>query len=121
MRIAAARLGAQQLIDVLADLVHVDELLCWRARRDRHRVDQCVSRSASLMMTCVYSLQRRGRQLALEQLRRAAQAAERVFDLVRELPDHQAAAVEPRQQIVFARDALPLRGVGKLEQQLRAR
>ena len=79
-----------------------------------------VSRSASPMMSCVYSFKPRLGQLALEQLRRAAQAAERVFDLVRELPHHQAAAVEARQQIVLARDALALRGVGDLQQQLRA-
>ena len=41
-----------------------------------------------------------------EQLRGAAQAAERIFDLVRELANHQAAAVEAREQIVVARDAL---------------
>ena len=39
---------------------------------------------------------------------------------MRELADHQAAAVEAREQVVLARDALALRGVGELEQQVRA-
>ena len=79
-----------------------------------------VSRSASPMMTAVYSFRPALGQLALEQLRRAAQAAQRIFDLVRELAHHEAAAIEARQQVVLARDALALRGVGELEQQLRA-
>ena len=65
-------------------------------------------------------LQRGALQLALEQLGGAAQAAERVFDLVGELADHQAAAVEARDQIVLARDALPLGGVGQLEEEVSA-
>ena len=77
-----------------------------------------VRRSASLMITWVYSFSAAAGQLALEQLRRAAQAAEGIFDLVRQLAHHQAAAVEPREQIVLARDALALRGVGELEQQV---
>ena len=116
-----ARFAAQQLIDVLADLVHVDELSCRRRVPDPSiESTRAVRRSASLMMTRVYSLSAAIEQLALEQLRRAAQAAERVFDLVGELPHHQAAAVEARQQIVVARDALALRGVGELDQQVRA-
>ena len=39
------------------------------------------------MMTCVYSVQRARLDLHLEQLRRAADAAERVLDLVREVAD----------------------------------
>src|SRR5205807_1837548 len=57
-------------------------------------------------------------QLALEKLRRAAQSAEGIFDLVRQLFDHEPAAIEARQQIGLARDAAPLRGVGQLEQQM---
>ena len=57
-------------------------------------------------------------QLALEQLRGAAQAAERILDLVRQLPNHLAAAVEPRDELVLARDALALRGVGNFQQQV---
>ena len=79
-----------------------------------------VSRSASPMMSCVYSRKPGLGQLALEQLRRPAQAAQGIFDLVRELPHHQAAAIEARQQVVLARDALALRRVGDLQQQLRA-
>ena len=71
-------------------------------------------------MTLVYSLSALVRQLALQQLRRAAQAAQRILDLVRQLPQHHAAAVQPRQHVVLARDALPRRGVGELQQQVRA-
>ena len=72
------------------------------------------------MMTPVYSFKVALCELALEELRRAAQAAERILDLVRELPNHQAAAVEARQQVVVARDAMALRVVRELEQQMRA-
>ena len=54
------------------------------------------------MMTRVYSRKRRIEQFALEQLRGAAQPAERILDFVRELPDHQTAAAELRQQRVLA-------------------
>ena len=110
MPTAGRGLGAQQVVDVLADLVDVDVAdFVRRAVRPEQAVDQRGSRSASPMMTCVYSFSAGVRQLALQQLRRAAHAAERILDLVRELADHQAAAVQTRQQIVLARDALPLR------------
>ena len=64
--------------------------------------------------------QRRIEQLALEQLRGAAQAAQRIFDLVRELANHQPAAAELREQRVLARQAPVLRDVLDLEQQVRA-
>jgi hypothetical protein len=35
-------------------------------------------------------------------LRRTPQAPERIFDLVRQLPDHEPAAIEARKQIVLA-------------------
>ena len=60
-------------------------------------------------------------QLAFQQLRGAAQAAQGIFDLVRELFDHEAAAVEPGEQIVLARDALTLGCVGQLQQQVGSR
>src|SRR3569833_1959385 len=43
-----------------------------------------------------------------------------MFDLVGELFDHQPAAIEPGEQIIVARDALALRGVGELEQKVRS-
>ena len=65
--------------------------------------------------------QRRIEQLALEQLRGAAQAAERVLDLVRELADHEPAAAELREQRVLAGQAPVLGDVLDLEQQPRPR
>ena len=47
-------------------------------------------------------------ELAREQLRGATQTTERIFDFVRELTNHQAAAADLRQQGGFARDALML-------------
>ena len=79
-----------------------------------------MSRSASLMMTRVYSRRRRVQQLALEQLRRAAQAAERIFDLVRQLPHHEAAAAQLREQGVLAGQAPVLGDVLDFQQQAAA-
>jgi len=50
----------------------------------------------------------------------AAQASEWILDLVRELANHQAAAIEARQEIVLAGNALLLRCIRQLEQQVRA-
>ena len=41
----------------------------------------------------------------------AAQAAERILDLVRQLANHLPAGIQARDQFVLARDALALRGV----------
>ncbi len=120
MLIAGARLRAQQVIDVLADLVHVEQRLLRHALGSSHGVDQ---RGQAVRLTdddLRVFLQRGALQLALEQLGGAAQAAERVFDLVGELPDHEPAAVQARDQVVLARDALPLGGIGELEQQVGA-
>ena len=116
---AGARFAAQQPVHVLAELVHVDQRLLRRARRAEHGVDQrgepvgFADDDAGVFAQVLV-------QLALEQLRRAAQAAERILDLVRELPNHLAAAVEARHQLVLARDALALRGVGDFQQQVLA-
>ena len=55
-------------------------------------------------------------ELALEQLRRAAQPTERIADLVRELANHRATAAELGQQRILAQDALVLRHVRDLDQ-----
>ena len=114
---AGARFAAQQAVHVLADLVDVDERLLRRARRADHRIDQrrqavrLADDDAGVLAQVLV-------QLALEQLRGAAQTAERILDLVRELPNHLAARVEARHQLVLARDALALRRVGDFQQQV---
>ena len=81
-------------------------------------------RSASLMITCVYSalLQAPGVavQLALEQLRRAAQAAERVLDLVREVADQLAARLLLGGEALLARLAQLLLDRAQLGEQRQA-
>ena len=61
--------------------------------------------------------QRRIEQLALEQLRGAAQAAQRILDLVRELTNHETAAAELREERVLTRQPAMLRDVLDLEQE----
>ena len=71
--------------------MHVDQRLLRRARRADHGVDQrgeavgLTDDDAGVFAQVLV-------QFALEQLRGAAQAAERILDLVRELPNHLAAA-----------------------------
>ena len=113
---AGRRLGREQVPDVLHDLVDVDRLLVRRLPRAEQRVDE---RREPVRLGDDHRrvfVQRRVLELPLEQLRRAAQAAERILDLVRQLPDHRAAAAELRQQVVLARDALVVRRVGQLDE-----
>ncbi len=102
---------------MLAEFVHVDQRLLRRARGADHGIDQRgqaigLADDDAGVFTQVFV------QLALQQLRGAAQAAQRILDLVRQLPNHLPAGVEARHQFVLARDALALRGVGDLEQQI---
>ena len=117
---AGARFAAQQPVHVLAHLVHVDQRLLRRPRRADHRVDQRrepvgLADDDAGVFAQVFV------QLAFQQLRGAAQAAERILDLVRQLANHLAARIEARHQLVLARDALALRGVGDFQQQVLAR
>ena len=101
---------------MLHDLVDVDRLLAWRLAWPEQGVDQ---RREPIGLGDDHGgvfMQRRFLQLAFEQLRRTAQATERILDLVRELANHGAAAAELREQRVLARDALVVRGVGELNQ-----
>ena len=102
------RFGAQQVIHVLAQLVHVHRCPSPAAGSDPTiESTSAASRSASVMMTRgVFAAALALAQLPVQQLRGAAQAAERILDLVRELANHQAAAVQAREQVVVARDAL---------------
>ena len=59
-------------------------------------------------------------QFAIQQLRRAAQSAERILNLMAELANHEPAAVEPREHLALARNALPRTRIGELDQQVRA-
>ena len=81
---------------MLAEFVHVDQRFLRRGRAGPdHRVDQ---RGEAIRLADDHAgvFAQVLVQLALEQLRGAAQAAERILDLVRELPNHLAAAVEAR-------------------------
>ncbi len=59
-------------------------------------------------------------QFALEQLRGTAQAAQGVFDFVRELADHEPAPPELRQQGIFSGQAPVLSDVLDFQQQAAA-
>jgi hypothetical protein len=69
------------------------------------------------MMTCVYSRSCGPVELALEQLRRTADAAQRILDLVREVADQFAVGLLLLQQLLLARDAQLLVDRPELEQQ----
>ena len=115
------RLAAQQAIHALEKLVHVHELLRRRAPGSQHAIEQ-VGEPIGLADDDTRVLaQRRIEQLALEQLRGAAQAAQRILDLVRELTNHETAAAELREQRVLAREPPMLRDVLDLEQAVRSR
>ena len=60
-------------------------------------------------------------ELALEQLRRAAYAAQRILDLVREIADQLAIRLLLLEQALLARDLQLLVDVAELEQQRRRR
>jgi hypothetical protein len=74
-----------------------------QAVRTEQAVHQSCRRSASLMMTWVYSCSCGLGQFALEQLRRAADAAERVLDLVGEVADQLAVGLLLFGQTLLAR------------------
>ena len=101
---------------MLHDLVDVDRLLARRLTGAEQRVDQRREPVGFADDHRRVLVQRAILELTLEQLRRAAQPAERILDLVRELPNHRAAAAELRQQRVLADDALVLRDVGDLDE-----
>ena len=69
------------------------------------------------MMTWVYSCRLRPAELALQQLRRAADAAERVLDLVGEVADQFAVGLLLLEQPLLARDLELLVDLAELEQQ----
>jgi hypothetical protein len=72
------------------------------------------------MITCVYSRSSGRSELALEQLRRAAQAAERVLDLVREVADQLAVRLLLRLDARLALDAQLLLDRAQLGEQAEA-
>src|SRR5262245_17924563 len=83
-----ARFRTQQVEHVLAELVHVDRSLDRRPARTRHGIDERGEPIGFRDDDAGVLVQRLALQLLLQQLRRSAQSAERVFDLVRELANH---------------------------------
>ena len=120
MATPGGRLAAQQVIDALQQFVHVDQLLRGRTPGTQHGVQQIGETIRFADDHARVFPQRRIQKFPLEQLRRTAQTAERIFDFVRELADHQAAAAQLRQQRVLARQAPMLRDVLDLQQQPQA-
>ncbi len=99
--------------------MHVEWLLVRRTPGTQQRVDE-TGESIRLADDHVGVLgELRVVELPREQLRGAPDAAQRVFDLVGELPDHLPAGTVLDQQRVFAADLRAPRYVGKLDEQRR--
>ena len=101
---------------MLHQLVDVERLLAGLLSRTEQRIDE--TREAIGLGDddrCVL-VQRAVLELAFEQLRRAAEPAQRIADLVRELAHHRPAATELSQQCILAQDALVLGHVRDLDQ-----
>ena len=99
--------------------MHIQQLLGGRPSGAQHGIEQIGEAVRFADDHAGVFAQRRVEQLPFEQLRRTAQAAERILDLVGELPDHQAAAPQLGEQRVLARQAPVLGDVLDLEQQPR--
>src|SRR6188474_11588 len=112
----AGRLGRQQMANMLYQFVDVERLLAGLLSRTEQRIDE--TREAIGLGDddrCVL-MQRAVLELAFEQLRGAAEPAQRIADLVRELTHHRPAAAELSQECILAHDALVLSHVRDLDQ-----
>src|SRR6188474_1814101 len=112
----AGRLGRQQMANMLYQFVDVERLLAGLLSRTEQRIDE--TREAIGLGDddrCVL-MQRAVLELAFEQLRGAAEPAQRIADLVRELTHHRPAAAELSQECILAHDALVLGHVRDLDQ-----
>ncbi len=114
-RDACGRFRGQQVTDVLHQLVDIDGLLPRRLAGAEQRVDERRQPIGFGDDHRRVFVQAWIPELALEQLRRPAQATERILDLVCKLPNHRATAAELRQQRVLAQDSLVLGDVGNLD------
>ena len=100
--------------------MHVQRLLVRRAAGTEQRIDQPgkAVRFADDDVG-VFALLR-VRELARQQLRRTANAAERILDFVRELANHLPPGAVLNQQRIFARDLVAPRHICHFDQQRRA-
>ena len=111
----------QELIHVFADLMNIAKRFVRRARRPTHGIDQgCQPVGLADDHSGVFAQTGVGK-LALQQLRGATQTAQRIFDFMRELPDHHSAADEPLTQIAFTRQPRALGRIREFQQQVCAR
>src|ERR1700733_11855755 len=105
------------MVDALQQLVHVDQLLRRRTPGPEHGIEKIGQTVRFADDDARVFSQRRIEEFPLEQLRGAAQAAERVFDFVRELADHQSAPAQLSEQRVLASQAAMLSDVFDFQQQ----
>ena len=116
---AAGILGLDQPHDILDEFVDIDGLLVGRPAGAEQRVDQrreaigFADHDVGVFAQLVLA------ELAFEQLRGATDAAERILDLVRQLPNHLASCAVLDQQRVFAADLRAARNVDNLHEQAR--
>ena len=108
-------LRLDELRDVLGDAVQIDLLLPRRAARSQDAVDERREAVRFLDDHARVRLLLRIRQLPLEELRGAAQSAERIFHLVRKLADDAARQPLLRDEIGLAPHAAVAFSVEKLE------
>lgn len=110
------RLRHDELGHVLGQLVRTDHLLPPHAARAQHAIDE---RGETVRLgndDLGVALQLAARELALEQLRGTAHAAERILDLVRELPNDLLRQALTRHEATFADDLALARMVVQLDQ-----
>jgi hypothetical protein len=116
-----AEFRLHQAAHAFQDLVHAERLDARRAVRSQHAVHQRLQPVGFLDDDLRVLAQLRPFQLALEELRRAAQAAERVLDLVREIADQLAVRLLAGHDALLAREAQLLLDRAQLREQRQPR
>ena len=108
--------GGHQSAHPFQYFMDVDAAFLRACVRAKHPFTRFCRRSASPMMMPRIFLQGLVGQFAFEQLRRAAQAAQRILDFVRQARAQRARGLMLRQKMLFAADTQPLVDLQHLDQ-----
>ena len=118
---AGLRFAAQQMEHVLAQLVDIDgDPSSAGATGPSMRSTSARRRSASLMMTAVYSLSEPSCSSRSSSCAAPRSPPSGFLISCRELAHHEPAAIEAREHLALARDALARARIGQFDQQVRA-